>query len=74
MLLNSKQGVPFHCIACYYADWDGPCDHLRDVLWEDIFKLNASSAASEFCEWVQVGVEVYIPRRVSLSLAHLYQF
>ena len=25
-------------------------DHLRDVLWEDIFKLSASAAASEFCE------------------------
>ena len=34
-------------------------DHLRDVPWEDIFKLGA--AASEFCEWVQVGIDVYIP-------------
>ena len=24
-------------------------------------KLRASDAASEFCEWVQVGVEVYLP-------------
>ena len=31
------------------ANWDGLCDHLRDVLWGDIFKLGAS-AASEFCE------------------------
>ena len=31
------------------ANWDGLCDHLRDVLWGDIFKLRAS-AASEFCE------------------------
>ena len=30
---------------------------------EDIFKLCASAAASEFCEWVQVGVDVYIPHR-----------
>ena len=29
----------------------------------DIFKLRASSAASEFCEWVQVGIDVYIPYR-----------
>ena len=21
------------------ADWDGLCDHLRDIPWEDIFKL-----------------------------------
>ena len=37
------------------------CDHLRDVLWEDMFKLSASAAASEFCEWVRTGNDVYIP-------------
>ena len=30
---------------------------------EDIFKLGASAAASEFCEWVQIGIDVYIPHR-----------
>ena len=34
---------------------------MRDVPWEDIFKLSASSAVSEFCEWVQVGIDVYVP-------------
>ena len=59
---NSKQDAPFHCIAYNYScgEWDGLCDHLRDVLWEDIFKLSASAAASELCEWVQVGIDVYI--------------
>ena len=28
------------------ADWEGLPDHLRDVPWEDIFKLGASAAAS----------------------------
>ena len=62
---NSQQDAPFHCIAYDYsrADWDGLHDHLRDVLWEDIFKLSASAAASEFYEWVQVGIDVYIPHR-----------
>ena len=41
---------------------EGLCDHLRDVPWEDIFKLSAS-AASEFCEWVQVGIDLYIPHQ-----------
>ena len=61
--LNSKRDAPFHHIAYDYsrADWDSLCDHLRDVPWEDIFKLSASAAASEFCEWVQVGIDVYIP-------------
>ena len=62
---NSQQDAPFHDIAYDYsrADWDGLRDHLRDVPWEDIFKLGASAAASEFYEWVQVGSNVYIPHR-----------
>ena len=62
---NSKQDTPFHRMAYDYsrADWDGLRDHLRDVPWEDIFKLSASAAASQFCEWVQVGIDVYIPHR-----------
>ena len=36
---------------------------MRDVPGEDIFKLSASAAASQFCEWVQVGIDVYIPHR-----------
>ena len=63
--INSKQDTPFHRVAYDYsrADWDGLCDHLRDVPWEDIFKLSASAAASEFCEWVQFGINEYIPHR-----------
>ena len=62
---NSQQDAPFHRIAYDYsrADWDGLRDHLRDVPWEDIFKLGASAAASKFCELVQVGIVVYIPDR-----------
>ena len=66
--INSKRDAPFHRIAYDYsrADWDGLRDHLRDVPWEDIFKLSASAAASEFCEWFQVGINVCIPHhRVS---------
>ena len=64
--INSKQDTLFHRMAYDYshADWDGLCDHLRDGPWEDIFKLSASAAAaSKFCEWVQVGIDVYIPHR-----------
>ena len=38
-------------------------DHLTDVPWEDIFKLSDSAAVSEFSEWVQVGIVVYIPHQ-----------
>ena len=63
--INSKQDTPFHRVAydCFLANWDGLRDHLRDVPWENIFKLGASTAASEFCEWVQVGIDVYIRHR-----------
>ena len=59
---NSQWDAPFHRIAYDYscADWDGLCDHLRGVPWEDVFKPGASAAASEFCECVQVGFDVYI--------------
>ena len=36
---------------------------MRDVLWEDIFKLSASAAAGKLCEWVQVEIDVYILHR-----------
>ena len=60
---NSQQDAPFHRIAYDYsrADWDDLHDHLRDVPWEDIFKLSVSAVAGKFCEWVQVGIDVYLP-------------
>ena len=62
---NSQQDAPFHRRAYDYSrtDWDGLPDHLRDITWENIFKLGAFAAASEFCEWVRVGIDVYIPHR-----------
>ena len=72
-LSNSQRDAPFHCIAYDYscADWDGLRDHLRDVPWEDIFKLSASPAASEFWQWIQVGINVCIPRRKYQVKPHL---
>ena len=63
--INPKQDTSFHRVAYDYscADWDGLRDHLRDLPWEDIFKLSASAAASEFCEWLKVGTDVYIHHR-----------
>ena len=75
---NSQRDAPFHCIAYDYsrADWDGLRDHLRDVLWEDIFKLGASTSASEFCEWVWVLELMYISliENIRSSLTHLHGF
>ena len=61
----SRRDASFHHIAYDYshANWDGLHDHLRDVPREDIFKLSVFAAASEFYEWVQVGIYVHIPYR-----------
>ena len=69
-----------HCIAYDYscADCDGFHDHLIDVPCEDVFKLSASAAASEFCEWVQVGVDAYVYisliENIMSSFTHLHGF
>ena len=51
---NSQWDALFHRIVYDYscADWDGLCDHLRDVPWENTFKLRASTAANEFYDSV----------------------
>ena len=59
-LTNSKWDVSFHGIPYDYSppDWDGLCDYLNDVPWEDIFKFSGSAATIEFCERVQFGIDV----------------
>ena len=49
---NSKGDNPFRRRAYNYfcADWDGLWGHLRGIPWENIFKLVASAAATEFCD------------------------
>ena len=74
---NSHRDAPFYHTACDYAhdDLDSLRDHLRDVPWEDIFKLGAFAAASEFCDYVQVRKDVYIPHRNNqVILTHLHGF
>ena len=60
--IKFKRKSPFRRIAYDYssadADWDRLCNHLRDVPWEDIFKLGAYAAPCEFCQWVQVAINV----------------
>ena len=74
--INSKWEVLFHCIAYnyFFADWDSLRDHLRDALWQNIFELSASAASSEFCEWEQVGIDVYIPHSNYQVKLHLLQW
>ena len=66
-------GALFHCIAYDYfcTDWGSLCDHLTDISWKDIFKLSNSVSTSEFCEWLQVGINVYIPHQKYQVKSHL---
>ena len=59
---NVQQDAPFHHKGYDYSgtDWDSLHDHLRDVPWNNIFKLGASPAASELCESAQVVIDLYI--------------
>ena len=52
------------------ADQKSLCDHLKDAPWEDIFKIGVSAGGGEFCEWVQVGIDVYIPH-ITVLLTHV---
>ena len=73
---NSQRDAPLHCIAYDYscADLDGLHDHLRDFPWQDISKLGASTAASEFFDWVQIGIDVHIPHRKCQAKPHSSQW
>ena len=74
---NSTQNVLFHHIVYgfFQADWDGLCNCLRNVPWEDVFKLGASAAISELCEWVQVGFMcISLILSIRPNLTHLHGF
>ena len=75
--INSQQDAPFHHIAYDYsrADWDGRHDHLRDVPWEDIFKLGASVLLVNFLSRFRLEL-MYISliENARSSLIHLRGF
>ena len=55
--LQSQRDVPIHQIAFNYSRAD----------WDDFFR-NGDSAARQFCEEIQVGIDVYYQLYVDLSL------
>ena len=71
---NSQPDDPFHRIAYDYsrANWDGLCDHLTDVPWEDVFELSASVAASEFCGISLKLMYISLIGSIRSSLTHLH--
>ena len=49
-----------HCLWLFLC-WLGRSSWTFEI--EDMFKLSAPAATSEFCEWVHVEIDVYIPHR-----------
>ena len=70
-----KTGCPISSHAYSHANWDGLCDHLRDVPWQDIFKLNASAAVVNFLSGFRLEL-MYISLIISIksNLTHLHGF
>ena len=64
-------------ITCDYsrADWDGLCDHLRDVPWEDIFKLGLLLLLVSFVSGFRLEMMyVSLIENVRSNLTHLHGF
>ena len=59
--INSKQDTPFHRVAYDYshADWDGRRDHLRDVPWENIFKVKFRQASNHCKRFLEAAKLAY---------------
>ena len=59
---NSNWDAHFNHRAYEYslADCDSLCNHLRDVPWEDIFKLSLPAVSTQFSERGQVVIDVYL--------------
>ena len=55
-VVKSTNEHPYHRTV-YKMDWDGLRDHLRDVSSVDIFKYDATCAAEEITEWVEMGID-----------------
>ena len=66
-----KTGCLVSLLCLSRADCDSLRDHLRDIRWGDIFKINASAAANEICEWALFEIDVYIPHRKYQVKPHL---
>ena len=63
---------PFHRTVFQFgkADWDGFRSFVADVPWLTILKLGPDLAADELSQWINLGMEIYIPSRTYQIKAH----
>ena len=58
---NSKRSISSHSFWLFLCWLRWSLWSFERCSWEDILKFCASSVASEFWEWFQDGIDVYIP-------------
>ena len=57
-----------------HADWDDLCDDSRDIPSDDILKISASAATSEFCVTMLELIYIFVVISIMSSLTHLHGF
>ena len=62
--------MPLTAFDYSYVDWDVLCDHLTDIPLTGIFTIGVSVADVEICDWVQIGIDLFIPHWKSLVKPH----
>ena len=70
---NSTQAAPpVHRTVYQYskADWDGFRSFLGDIPLDFIFNLNASNAAAELTDWLNIGMDLFIPSKTYQTQSH----
>ena len=63
--ISAANDSPYHrtLYSFHRGDWDSFRDFLRDMPWNDIFKLSADECAKEVVSWLQEGIDVFVPHR-----------
>ena len=67
---------PFHRTVFQFgkADWDGFQCFLADVPWSLVLSLGPDLAADELSQWINLGMEIYIPLTYLPAIAHRNHF
>ena len=70
--LFSRPSAPFHRTVYKYskADWCGFRTFLSQVPWGSVLSGNVNAAAQEVTEWIQIGMNTYIPTRTYQQKPH----
>ena len=63
-MVRSTNEHPYYCNVYSFnnAGWDGFRDY-RDVPWLDIFGHNVNQAGKKISDWIQIGIDCFIPHR-----------